>query len=69
MSKIKYPKGETVWVTYRKMSEDIKFIITSKSNRDTYFLYELINDEFKKLGKATTPTKLVEIYDVKNKLL
>lgn len=69
MSKIKYPKGETVWVTYRNTSEEIKFIITSKPTRDSYFLYELIDNEFKKLGKASTPTKLVEIYDVKNKLL
>ena len=69
MTKVKYPKGEIVWVTYRNTAEEIKFIITSKPARDAYFLYELINDEFKKLGKAKTPTKLVEIYDVKNKLL
>ena len=69
MSKIKYPKGEAVWVTYRNTSEEIKFIITSKPTRDAYFLYELVDDEFKKVGKARTPTKLVETYDVKNKLL
>lgn len=68
MDKLKYPKGETVWVTYHNTSEEIKFIITSKPARDAYFLYELIDNEFKKLGKAQTPTKLVETYDVKNKL-
>lgn len=65
MTKIKYPKGEKVWVSYYSESHELKFIITSKPTRDAYFLYELINDEFKKLGKAKTPTKLVEIYDVK----
>lgn len=69
ISKIKYPKGETVWQTYQNTSEEVKFIITSKPSRDAYFLYELIGDEFKKVGKAKTPTKLVETYDVKNKLL
>lgn len=69
MSKIKYPKGETVWVTYLNTSKEIKFIITSKPTRDAYFLYELVGDEFKKVGKARTPTKLVETYDVKNRLL
>lgn len=69
MNEIKYPKCEIVWQTFRNISEEVKFIITSKAARDAYFLYELVNGEFKKLGKAKTPTKLVETYDVKSKLL
>jgi hypothetical protein len=68
MSEIKYPKGEIVWRTYLNASKEIKFIITSKPARDCYFLYELVNDEFKKLGKAKTPPDLVEKYDVKKKV-
>lgn len=68
MNKLKYPKGEIVWVTYRNSSEEIKYIMTSKPIRDMYFLYELVNGEFKKLGKAKTPPKLEETYEINKKL-
>lgn len=68
MSKLKYPKGEIVWVTYRNTSEEIKYIMTSKPIRDTYYLYELVDGEFKKLGKAKTPPKLEEAYKLNEKL-
>ena len=68
MSRFKYPKGEIVWRRYYNESKELKFIITSKSTRDAYFLYELINSEFKKLGKAKTPPELVEKYDVEKKI-
>ena len=68
MKSLKYPKGEKVWESYYNESRELKFIITSKSTRDSYFLYELVNGEFKKLGKAKTPPELVEKYDVCKKV-
>lgn len=68
MKILKYPKGERVWRSYYNESKELRFIITSKSTRDVYFLYELINGEFKKLGKAKTPPELVEKYDVEKKI-
>lgn len=68
MKKFKYPKGERVWESYYNESRELKFIITSKPTRDAYFLYEFVNDEFKKLGKAKTPPELVEKYDVYKKV-
>ena len=68
MKNLKYPKGEKVWESYYNESRELKFIITSKSTRDAYFLYELVNGEFKKLGKARTPPELVEKYDVEKKI-
>ena len=68
MKKYKYPKGEIVWESFFDESRELRFIITSKPIRDAYFLYELVNDEFKKLGKAKTPPELVEKYDVEKKI-
>lgn len=68
MKNLKYPKGETVWESYYNTSRELKFIITSKTVRDYYFLYELVDGEFKKLGKAKTPPELVEKYDVEKKI-
>lgn len=56
---IKYPKGETVWVSYRTSKGETTHILTSKPARDFYFLYEVLPDgKLNKLGKAKTPTEL-----------
>lgn len=69
MAEPKYPKGERVWVCYYSKTHELVFILTSKdSSRDFYFLYELINGEFKKLGKARSPKELEEKYKVQQKI-
>lgn len=66
---IKYPKGETVWVSYRTTENEKRFIITSKNDdRTWYFLYELQGDTFKKLGKAKSPYELEEKFNVNARL-
>ena len=55
MAEPKYPKGERVWVGYYNAEHELCFILTSKDSREFYFLYELVDGEFKKLGKARTP--------------
>lgn len=60
----KYPRNEHVWVGYYK-GDDLMFILTSKQNdRTWFFLYQLVDGEFKKLGKAHTPPELEEKYGV-----
>lgn len=54
---LKYPKGETIWVSHFCKGE-LRYITTSKDSRDYYYLYELINGEFKKIGRARTPDEL-----------
>ena len=67
--KLKYPKGETVWVSYRTTENEKRFIITSKNDdRTWYFLYELQGDTFKKLGKAKNPYELEEKFELRSKL-
>lgn len=62
---LNYPNGETVWVRYVDHKQNTMFILTSKeSSRDFYFLYELIDGVFKKLGKARSPIELEEKFHV-----
>lgn len=64
MMELKYPKGEHVWAGYYNRSGDLLFIITSKETRDWYYLYQLVDGAFKKLGKAHDPSELVEKHSV-----
>ena len=62
---IKYPKGETVWVTYHRPDGFPTFFVTSKPARDYYYLYEVSPEGIvKKLGKARTPVELEEKYQI-----
>lgn len=45
------------------------FVMTSKElNRDYYFLYECVNGEFKKLGKARSPLELEEKFKLTERM-
>lgn len=69
MSSPKYPKGERVWVSYYNADHKLIYVLTSKEPaRDCYFLYELVNGAFKKLGKAASPTELEEKFNVDERL-
>lgn len=63
-----YPKNEQVWVEYYTSSHKLMFIVTSKSSREFYFLYEMIDGVFKKLGKAKSPLELEEKFNVCGRL-
>ena len=65
---MKYPKGERVWTGYYNRAGELLFIVTSKESRDWYFLYEVVNGEFKKLGRAKTPTELENRYGVTDRM-
>lgn len=64
----KYPKSERVWVGYYNQAHELKFIITSKESRDFYYLYELVDGEFRKLGRSKSPKELEEKFEVDKKL-
>ena len=69
MSNLKYPKGERVWVGYYNAQHELLFILTSKeSSRDYYFLYELVDGAFKKLGRARSPRELEAKFNVEKKM-
>ena len=64
----KYPKGERIWVGYYNAEHELCFILTSKESREFYFLYELVDGEFKKLGKARTPKELEDKFEVSKRM-
>lgn len=68
MADIKYPRGECVWVSYYNSDKELLFIMTSKPACDFYFLYEAVNGEFKKLGKAKNPMELEEKFKIRDKM-
>lgn len=62
-------KGECVWISYYNEAKELRFVITSKeTSRDYYFLYEIVDGEFNKLGRAKSPKELEEKFGV-NKAL
>lgn len=63
---MEYPKGEIVWVRYN-IEGELKYILTAKQTRDVYFLYELRDGKFVKLGKDQSP-KVLEKKHIKNPL-
>ena len=51
-------KSETLWLQY-SVDSKLKYIITSNQNRDTYYLYEVIDGRAVKTKyKAETPDLL-----------
>lgn len=69
MSEPKYPKGEQIWVAYYTSGRELLFILTSKeTSREYYFLYELLDGAFKKLGRSRSPRELEEKFDVNRRL-
>jgi hypothetical protein len=51
-------------VGYYDSHHELRFILTSKDSRDFYSLYELVDGNFCKLGKARSPTELEEKFRV-----
>ncbi len=60
MENLTYPKGEIVWVGHYDKNNHLRYITTSKPARDFYFLYELKDGKFVKLGKDRNPKVLEE---------
>ena len=68
MGRLVYPKGEHVWVAYYNTAHELVFILTSKETRDYYFLYELVDGKFQRLGRAKSPIELEERFNVDKRL-
>lgn len=62
------PKGEIVWIGHYDTNHELRFITTSKPTRECYFLYELVDGKFVKLGKDKNPKKLEEKFITPEKL-
>ena len=60
----KIPSSEIEWVEYLSREHKPLFLLRSKEPRDFYFLYEILDDGYKRIGKATSPIALEEKYKV-----
>ena len=54
------PLNEHIWLQINNTKHEPCYVITSKSTRqrDPYYIYEVCNGEYKKLGKGSDPRKL-----------
>lgn len=68
MEKVKIPTGEIIWVGYNNLEGNLIHIISSKANRDWYYLYERVGGDWKKVGKEKDPESLVRKYKVMDKM-
>lgn len=58
------PRGEIVWASYYNADGALRFLITSKPDRESYFLFKVDDGKLTKLGKSKTPAQLIEKYNV-----
>ena len=60
-------KGERTWVVYYDAGGNLVYVITSKeNNRDLYYLYEIVDNTYKKVAKGSLPLELEEKYRKKS---
>lgn len=57
---MKIPKAEIQWTQYQKEDGTPTHIMTSNEPRTLYYLYEIKNNDYVKLGKAKSPIELEE---------
>lgn len=60
----KCPKNELRWTAYTNIDGEIIFRMTSNLSREIYYLYEFIDNEFKKVGRGRTPIELEEKFNI-----
>lgn len=65
---LKLSKGEKICENYLDLQGNLRFIITSNQMRDTYYLYEVAEEGYNKLGKAKSPTELRNKFKIIEKL-
>ncbi len=58
------PRGEHAFTGYYNRNGILLFVITAKEARDYYYLYEVKDDVYTKLGRSRNPLELVEKFKV-----
>lgn len=64
---MKIPKNEIEWESIYGADSSLPYnkllyVITSKQDRSVYYLYQNVDGDFKKLGKASDPLSLKKKY-------
>lgn len=63
------PRGEHAFTGYYNRKGILLFVITAKEARDYYYLYEVKDDVYTKLGRSRNPLELVEKFKVLERIL
>lgn len=58
MGKLPYPKNEIIWEGIYYQTGELRYIVTSNRDRSRYYLYELKDGKFVRLGGGPSPKKL-----------
>ena len=58
------PKSEHKWERILDEDGNVRFIVTSDSRRETYYLYKPVGDGYERVGKAKNPRYLLRRYGV-----
>ena len=60
----KIDRGEKLWEQIHDEKGRLLYLITSDKQRETYYLYKVLNDskDLKKIGKGRTPPDLYRKY-------
>lgn len=53
-----YPKGEEVFDSFYDTEGNLRYLLTCRSNRNYYFLYENKGKKLKKIGSSSDPDEL-----------
>ena len=62
------PRGEHAFTGYYNRKGILLFGITAKEARDYYYLYEVKDDVYTKLGRSRNPLELVEKFKVPERI-
>lgn len=62
------PRGERLFTGYYNRQGILLFVITAKETRDYYYLYEVKDDVYTKLGRSRNPLDLVEKFKVMERI-
>lgn len=62
------PRGERLFTGYYNRQGTLLFVITAKETRDYYYLYEVKDDVYTKLGRSRNPLDLVEKFNVMERI-
>lgn len=56
------PKNEKIWTTSKTLAGNTYYITAKITNRDMYFIYQLIDGKAVKIGKNKNPNILSQQY-------
>ena len=61
-------KNEIEWTEYRNLSGEVIGVITSNQSCSVFFFYEFDSNDFKKIGRGSSPPELEHKFKLKERM-